>query len=199
MVEENKTESPESTIKITCLNAQFNKVYLVAQVEDKYDTISEVELIDEVLRNQNVTTLDKKNINVITGPTGGVEGLISTLAGVSTKNEIVYQNTAFNNIRLALESEYNFRQNEYPNTNFEVYIPETETYETVDVSTTPNAYHLLNFNSSIDLKVTHKSTLTIGLTVTNLLNTSYRNYLNRLRYYADDLGRNFVINLKINY
>ena len=118
---------------------------------------------------------------------------------VSTKNEIVYQNTAFNNIRLALESEYNFRQNEYPNTNFEVYIPETETYETVDVSTPPNAYHLLNFNSSIDLKVTHKSTLTIGLTVTNLLNTSYRNYLNRLRYYADDLGRNFLINLKINY
>jgi peroxiredoxin len=43
---ENKTESTESTIKITCLNAQFNKVYLVAQVEDKYDTISEVELID---------------------------------------------------------------------------------------------------------------------------------------------------------
>ena len=53
--------------------------------------ISEVELIDEVLRNQNVTTLDKKNINVITGPTGGVEGLISTLAGVSTKNEMSSQ------------------------------------------------------------------------------------------------------------
>ena len=53
--------------------------------------LSEVELIDEVLRNQNVTTLDKKNINVITGPTGGVEGLISTLAGVSTKNEMSSQ------------------------------------------------------------------------------------------------------------
>ncbi len=53
--------------------------------------ISEVELIDESLRDQNVTTLDKKNLNIITGPTGGVEGLISTLAGVSTKNEMSSQ------------------------------------------------------------------------------------------------------------
>ena len=53
--------------------------------------ISEIELIDEVLRDQNVTTLDKKNIDIITGPTGGVEGLISTLAGVSTKNEMSSQ------------------------------------------------------------------------------------------------------------
>ena len=53
--------------------------------------ISEVELVDEGLRNQNVTTLDKKNLNIITGPTGGVEGLISTLAGVSTKNEMSSQ------------------------------------------------------------------------------------------------------------
>ena len=53
--------------------------------------ISEVELVDEGLRNQNVTTLDKQNLNIITGPTGGVEGLISTLAGVSTKNEMSSQ------------------------------------------------------------------------------------------------------------
>lgn len=43
---ENKTEQKEPTIKITCLNGEFNKVFLVAQVDDKYDTISEVELID---------------------------------------------------------------------------------------------------------------------------------------------------------
>lgn len=53
--------------------------------------ISEVELVDEGLRDQNITTLDKKNLNIITGPTGGVEGLISTLAGVSTKNEMSSQ------------------------------------------------------------------------------------------------------------
>ncbi len=118
---------------------------------------------------------------------------------VNTKNEIVYQNPEFNNIRLALQSEYVFQQNEYPNNNFQVFIPETETIEIVDVSTPPDAYHLLNFDSSIDFKTNKKSTLTVGFAITNLLDTSYRNYLNRLRYYADDLGRNFLINLKINY
>lgn len=43
---ENKIESSESTINVTCINGDFSKVYLVAQVEDKYDTISEVVLVE---------------------------------------------------------------------------------------------------------------------------------------------------------
>ncbi|MDC0106585.1 TonB-dependent receptor [bacterium] len=42
-------------------------------------------------------------------------------------NEIVYQNSEFNNIRLSLQSAYNFKQNDYPDTNFEVFTPETQT------------------------------------------------------------------------
>ncbi|CAN5179302.1 TonB-dependent receptor [soil metagenome] len=118
---------------------------------------------------------------------------------VNTKNELVYLNAKVHNLRLALQSEYVFRQNEFPNNNFGVFVPQTETTEIIDVSTPPNAYHLLNFNSNIDLNTSLKSKLTLGVTVTNLLNTSYRNYLNRLRYYADDLGRNFLLNLKLNY
>jgi len=118
---------------------------------------------------------------------------------VQGMHEIVYHNKNFKNLRLAFRSEYVFRQNEFPNTNFEVYIPETESTEIVDVSTPPNAYHLLNFNSNIDFKINKKSTLTLGFGITNLLNTNYRNYLNRLRYYADDVGRNFLLNLKLNY
>ena len=114
-------------------------------------------------------------------------------------NEIVYQNSEFNNIRLSLQSAYHFKQNDYPDTNFEVFTPETQTWQMVDVSSTPEAYHLLNFNSSIDININQNSKLTVGFSITNLMNTSYRNYLNRLRYYADDLGRNFLFNLKINY
>jgi len=122
-----------------------------------------------------------------------------SIPAVNTKNGIVYQNPELNSLRLSLQSEYVFRQNEFPNTNFEVFIPETQTTEIVDVSTPPEAYHLLDFDSSIDFKLNNKSTLTVGLGIKNLFNTSYRNYLNRLRYYADDLGRNFLLNLKINY
>lgn len=118
---------------------------------------------------------------------------------VNSKNELVYQNSRIYNLRLAIQSEYVFQQNEFPNNNFDVFIPQTETTEIIDVSTPPNAYHLLNFNSNIDLHNGLNSKLTLGLTVSNLLNISYRNYLNRLRYYADDLGRNFLLNLKLNY
>jgi iron complex outermembrane receptor protein len=118
---------------------------------------------------------------------------------VNISNEIVYQNPEFNNIRLSLQSAYHFKQNDFPNNNFEVYIPQTETYQEVDISSTPNAYHLLNFNSNIDININQQSKLTVGFSITNLMNTSYRNYLNRLRHYADDLGRNFLLNLKINY
>ena len=118
---------------------------------------------------------------------------------VNIKNELVYQNSRIYNLRLAIQSEYVFQQNEFPNNNFEVFIPQTETTEIIDVSTPPKAYDLLNFNSNIDLHNGLNSKLTLGLRVSNLLNISYRNYLNRLHYYTDDLGRNFLLNLKLNY
>lgn len=37
--------------------------------------------------------------------------------------------------------------------------------------------------------------LRLGIQVHNLLNKSYRNYTDRLRYFADDTGRNFILSL----
>ncbi len=121
------------------------------------------------------------------------------MPAANTKNEITYKNEKLNNLKIGLQSEFVFEQNEFPNTNFEVFIPEIERTELVDLSTPPEAYHLLNLKSNIDFKLTLKSILNVGLSVTNLFNTSYRNYLNRLRYYADDIGRNINLTLKINY
>ncbi|MEM7186003.1 MAG: TonB-dependent receptor [Bacteroidota bacterium] len=118
---------------------------------------------------------------------------------VNTSNEIVYRNPDLKNLRVALESVYVFRQNEFPDNNFELFVPQTETFEIVDVSSPPDAYHLLNFDSSVDFNLNTRSKLTVGFGISNLLDESYRNYLNRLRYYADELGRNYFLNLKINY
>ena len=41
-----------------------------------------------------------------------------------------------------------------------------------------------------------KQQLEIGISVQNFFNTVYRDYLNRFRYYADDMGRNGSIRLK---
>jgi len=41
--------------------------------------------------------------------------------------------------------------------------------------------------------------LKVDFNIENLFNVSYREHLNRLRYFADELGRNFNIKLKVNY
>ena len=126
------------------------------------------------------------------------EPLIS-MPPANTKNEMIYQDKNFHDLRISLQSEYVFRQNEYPNNNFEVFIPQSETFREIDVSTPPDAYHLLNLNSSMTFRKHKKSFIKVELIVTNLLDKSYRNYLNRLRLYADDLGRNVLLNIKFNY
>jgi len=121
------------------------------------------------------------------------------IPATNTKTRVRYFNSKLHNLTLDIESEYTFRQNEYPNNNFDIFIPTTETIETVDVSTPPEAYHLIHFSSSITKKIASKTTLQVGLDISNIFNISYRNYLNRFRYYADDLGRNIILSLKINY
>ena len=54
---------------------------------------------------------------------------------VETKNEIVYKNKRFRNLEVALESQYVFRQNEFPNNNFEAFIVELDREVPVDIST----------------------------------------------------------------
>ena len=120
------------------------------------------------------------------------EPLIS-MPPASTLNSLVYTNPGFKNLSISVQSNYVFRQNEFPNTNFEVVLPESVEY--IDISTPPDAYHLLHLNITAAIR----SDMQVGLYVNNLLNTSYRNYLNRLRYYADDLGRNITLQLKYNY
>jgi iron complex outermembrane receptor protein len=41
--------------------------------------------------------------------------------------------------------------------------------------------------------------MNVGIGVNNLLNTSYRDYLNRFRYYTDEMGTNVTLRLKIPF
>lgn len=65
-----------------------------------------------------------------------------------------------------------------------------------DYAPPPDAYSLfaLGVNCSFALK---GSTLNLNLSMENVFDTEYKDYLNRYRYYAHDIGRNFSI--KINY
>lgn len=56
-----------------------------------------------------------------------------------------------------------------------------------DFLPTPEAYNLLNFKAATDVQFS-KTRLHLYVKGDNILNVSYRDYLNRLRYFANDLG-----------
>lgn len=55
----------------------------------------------------------------------------------------------------------------------------------------PDAYYLLHIYTSF-----HTGRFSYRLQLRNLLNTSYRDYTDRLRYFSDDTGRNILFTLK---
>ena len=65
----------------------------------------------------------------------------------------------------------------------------------VDYLAAPPAYTLVNLSMGTDYKL-GKQQLGIVLGVTNLFNTRYRDYMNRFRYFTDEVGRNVVLQLK---
>ncbi|MDO5970160.1 TonB-dependent receptor [Flavivirga aquimarina] len=126
------------------------------------------------------------------------EGLID-MPSFKTVNILGYSNEKWLQLHTELQSELVLRQNDFPNNNFDVYIATTDSSVLLDISSPPPTYHLLHFQSDITLNVSKKTNLNIGLNITNIFNTSYREYLNRLRYFADDLGRNIMLQIKFNY
>jgi iron complex outermembrane receptor protein len=61
-----------------------------------------------------------------------------------------------------------------------------------DFLSPPPAYYLAGFRVGTSV-VFGKTRLNFSLEAQNLLNQKYRDYLNRQRYFADEMGRNFVL------
>jgi iron complex outermembrane receptor protein len=64
-----------------------------------------------------------------------------------------------------------------------------------DFTPAPSGYFLWNLSTGSSVR-TNSLKYDLRLTAENVLNTSYREYTNRFRYYADDLGRNFMLSVK---
>ncbi len=116
-------------------------------------------------------------------------------------NKISLTKEQWNHFQAEIKSEWVFRQNRFPNNNFETNIVQNNTLTAVniDVSSPPNGYHLLHFYSQMEFKVFDKNTISTSFSIQNILNTTYRDYLNRQRFFVDEMGRNFQIQIKYNY
>lgn len=62
----------------------------------------------------------------------------------------------------------------------------------------PKGYSIFNANAGFEIPLRTKK-ISVDLAAYNLTNVAYRDYLNRFRYYADDLGANLVLRLKLSF
>lgn len=117
-------------------------------------------------------------------------------------NTITYRKSEWNDFYVSLNSQFIAEQSRFPDNNSVERIIDRNTGEfenvLLDISSPPSAYHLLNLSSGMEFDFGSKK-LSINLLVNNVLNTSYRSYLNALRFYADEVGTNAMLQLKLNY
>jgi iron complex outermembrane receptor protein len=104
-------------------------------------------------------------------------------------NEITYNlkdNKTFTNTYLSAEMKNVMQQKNTP----------SDVNGKQDYKEVPAAYTLISLNASVTLAVYNKP-VTVNVGVRNLLNTVYRDYLNNMRYFTDEMGRNICLRLKI--
>ncbi|WP_254154168.1 TonB-dependent receptor [Chryseosolibacter indicus] len=94
---------------------------------------------------------------------------------------------------------YTFKQIRAPKVVYPLDLDsETVQGKNFDFAPAPAGYLLVNASVSFKIPV-KENTLTFSLSTENVFNEVYRNYMNRLRYYSDEIGRNFSLRLSYNF
>ena len=129
-------------------------------------------------------------------------GKLLNLPPVRIENSINWDTNNFwkiNSSEISLSPSYTFQQFQAPMTiSPESLINGTNniTFDTdiFDFKDAPEGYFLLDFSWKFNIK-----DFTASVMVNNVFNKKYRNYLNSMRYFADEVGRNFMINLTYSF
>jgi iron complex outermembrane receptor protein len=129
-------------------------------------------------------------------------GKLLNLPPVRIENSINWDTNNFwkiNSSEISLSPSYTFQQFQAPMT----ISPEslingtnniTSDTDIFDFKDAPEGYFLLDFSWKFNIK-----DFTASVMVNNVFNKKYRNYLNSMRYFADEVGRNFMINLTYSF
>ena len=85
---------------------------------------------------------------------------------------------------------------------FSVSVPLVRTQDRVeensDYVSPPKGYVLVNAQVTYEFKIREQN-IDISLEANNLFNQSYRDYLNRFRYFSDEIGRNIGLKIKVPF
>ena len=99
--------------------------------------------------------------------------------------------------------EYQFKdtpklKNAFVNVSVVSVLKQKRVPENSDFAPPPHGYTILNASIGMDIPFRDDS-ITLGLSANNILNTSYRDYLNRFRYFTDEMGTNISLRVKVPF
>ena len=142
--------------------------------------------LDAEIRYKPIThfSIDSKT-TIVRGWNKSIHDYLIFIPSDRFDNSIEYTNEnlkSINNFHISIENVSVLRQTKVP--------PNS------DYVAPPKGYSVFNASAGIELPMKSKKIL-IDLAAYNFTNVAYRDYLNRFRYYADDLGINIVLRLKL--
>lgn len=113
------------------------------------------------------------------------------------KNALEYNFHSKPHLFFRFENEWMMKQNRFPitNLNFDMIENGKLVNRVMDISSTPSAYSIFHFATGFNLK----KNININFRINNIFNTEYRDYLNRLRFFAPELGRSLILTIKYNF
>jgi len=118
---------------------------------------------------------------------------------LKSKEKLIYLPPASFTNNLTYRTLFNKKQNELSaNLGFNYVLQQTGLTATQDLKAAPPSYFLANVGLNYQWKLS-ESELLLGIACSNLLNTVYRDYLNRQRYFADEQGRNVQVRVMVKF
>jgi len=120
---------------------------------------------------------------------------------VQLQQTFTYVKKEWHHLKIALKNEIVFTKKQFPNYDFEtnIVVDGELTPVFVPISKPPKGYSLFHFYSEMAFPMFQKNKITVAFSVQNLTNKVYRDYLNRQRFFADEMGSSFQVQLKFNY
>lgn len=127
------------------------------------------------------------------------DGQIPFIPPAQFDNTVSYKKSKigkWNNYYFSITAQTIFEQTRAPRTVLPRDVKQEDLNESFDFMAPPDSYMLFRAETGATFSINNRD-LSISISAENILNERYRNYMNRLRYYADEAGRNFSI--RVNY
>ncbi|MBP2617917.1 TonB-dependent receptor [Chryseobacterium jejuense] len=117
---------------------------------------------------------------------------------MNLRNSLEWKWNTPSNFYVRLENENVFKQNRFPIRDQTVQFIDDDgqlVTKIIDYSTPPAGFSIFHASIGADLF----KNMNLNFRINNIFNREYKEYLNRLRYYMPEPGRNFVVTLKYNF